>query len=113
LLQERDGIPLDLQDIIVFEKSKHDGDGTQTDLSVPSSQEDMHQEEVGGTSEPLYTQDSDPLYVPDFSQASSHSSVGTQKPPLKKTKLWLVTMKAILSLFRFVHLYQLLHGLCH
>jgi hypothetical protein len=73
----------------------------------------MHQEEVGGTSEPLYTQDSDPLYVPDFSQASSHSSVGTQKPPLKKTKLWLVTMKAILSLFRFVHLYQLLHGLCH
>jgi hypothetical protein len=59
---------MDLQRMVVYHYSEEDG--AQSDI-LPRSQVNMFQD-AGGSSE-LFNQDSDTLYVPDLSQASSQS----------------------------------------
>jgi hypothetical protein len=99
-MQNTEEIPVDLQRMIVYHYTEEDG--AHSDI-LPSSQASVFQD--GGGSSELFNQDSDTLYVPDLSQASSQSSVSVQQQERNKTKLWLVTQSAILSLFRSVGLF--------
>jgi hypothetical protein len=87
MIQEKEGIPVDQQSLI-FAAVKPPVD------AAPATNNPIGGTDFTGGSSELFSQNTDGSYVPDWSQASSTDQNHN------KEQLWMVKLRAILSLFR-------------